>query len=355
LTGGQTQYFGLTAEEDAAADRVAQALFADRRFEHIAKPADTIWYFTCRCWLDKTTDHVPAFIQSHGREVARSVCYIPVEFLSVAHEMELLGIRLLPVDDPRIPALGAWFKLDKPVGCVAAVDSTGTSYERMAERARAEAAHALRRLRVALREQRGVNDHQLRFQLAIAFAFDSGGSGWRHRGDIAYELELDGGVLDLIAEQPVATMPLEPSTDVARKADVALRWMERAWLSGDPLTALLFLFFALEALLGDKSEGLKAHGLAFRQTMLSHILTEGFFHPNRSSPSAAGSSGCSTSTSTVHSSSLGSGKLADQSGRHTLIELIIASLDSSIAAVDELEQAAARTSAGVSRWPCSRS
>jgi hypothetical protein len=70
--------------------------------------------------------------------------------------------------------------------------------------------------------------------------------------------------LDVVAKQPVAAMPLEPSTDIDRKAGMALRWMEAASLSGDPLTALLFLFFALEALLGDKSEGLKAHGLARR-------------------------------------------------------------------------------------------
>jgi hypothetical protein len=64
------------------------------------------------------------------------------------------------------------------------------------------------------------------------------------------------------------------------EGDLALRWMERAWLAGDPLVALLYLFFALEGLLGDKSEGLKAHGLAFRQTMLSHVATGGFGHPN---------------------------------------------------------------------------
>jgi hypothetical protein len=43
----------------------------------------------------------------------------------------------------------------------------------------------------------------------------------------------------------------------------------------------LFLFFALEGILGDKSEGLKAHGLAFRRAMLG-IATRGqFVDPNR--------------------------------------------------------------------------
>jgi len=78
----------------------------------------------------------------------------------------------------------------------------------------------------------------------------------------------------------MSALALNPATDVEKKADLALRWMERAWLAGEPLVGLLFLFFALEALLGDKSEGLKAHLLAFRQMMLSHILTGGFSHPN---------------------------------------------------------------------------
>jgi hypothetical protein len=57
-------------------------------------------------------------------------------------------------------------------------------------------------------------------------------------------------------------------------------WMERACLTGDRLVAMLYRFFALEALLGDKSEGLKAHGLAFREMMLSHVIEGGFRHPN---------------------------------------------------------------------------
>lgn len=283
LAGGEEQYLGLTADEEAAADQAAQALLADLRFEHVHDVGDVVWDFLCKCWVDKATDHVPAFLQSHACEVADHVCYIPVEFLSVTEEIEVLGIRLLRVDDARIPAPGPWFNLDKPVGSVAAIDATGTSHERMAERARVQATHVLRLLRVALREHPAIHDRQLRFQLAIGHSFETGQqSGWTHRDDVAYELDLGGGgdLLGLVATQPIATMPLGPSTDVDKKADLALRWMERAWLSGDPLTALLFLFFALEALLGDKSEGLKAHGLAFRQTMLSHVLTGGFTHPN---------------------------------------------------------------------------
>jgi len=73
----------------------------------------------------------------------------------------------------------------------------------------------------------------------------------------------------------------EPQNDLQRQADLALRWIERGALATEPLEALLFFFFGLEALLGDKSEGLKARGLAFRRAMLSVATTEGFSHPER--------------------------------------------------------------------------
>lgn len=43
---------------------------------------------------------------------------------------------------------------------------------------------------------------------------------------------------------------------------------------------MLYRFFALEALPGDKARGQKAHGLAFRETMLSHVIEGGFRYPN---------------------------------------------------------------------------
>jgi hypothetical protein len=137
-------------------------------------------------------------------------------------------------------------------------------------------------MRVALREHRAIHDRQLRFQLGTSYAFDDNLSGWDTRDDEAYDLGIGPSreLVSMAEDQPVSQMPVHPTTDIEKKADLALRWMERAWLIGDPLVALLYLFFALEALLGDKSERLKAHGLAFRQTMLSHIVEGHFPHPN---------------------------------------------------------------------------
>lgn len=61
-----------------------------------------------------------------------------------------------------------------------------------------------------------------------------------------------------------------------------MRWIEQAFVVGDKqLLELLFCFFALEALLGDKSDGLKAHALAFRRALLGSVVRGHFAHPNR--------------------------------------------------------------------------
>jgi hypothetical protein len=44
---------------------------------------------------------------------------------------------------------------------------------------------------------------------------------------------------------------------------------------------MLYLFFALEAIVGDRSEGLKGEKLALRRAILSHLTTGNFSHPAR--------------------------------------------------------------------------
>jgi hypothetical protein len=89
--------------------------------------------------------------------------------------------------------------------------------------------------------------------------------GWGQRDDVAYDLTLSED-LSLALGRPVAALPSQARNDIERKALLALRWLDKAFLTGDELEALLYRFFALEALLGDKSEGLKAHGLAVGQS-----------------------------------------------------------------------------------------
>lgn len=233
LTNGNTQQLGLLPDEVEAIERTKAALLADFRFEHLGDADDEIWHFTARCWLDRETDHVPTFIERHRQEPMDLVCYLTIEYLSVETETEIFGVRLLPLSDQRIPKDDAWFSLAKPVSCVAAVVVRGTDHEQMAERARVQAGHALRLLRVTLREHDGVHNWQLRFRLGIAYAFEQV-TGWTQRDDMAYDLTLDSELIELVRSQPVAKMLAEPSTDTQRKADLALRWMERAWLLVSP-------------------------------------------------------------------------------------------------------------------------
>ena len=77
---------------------------------------------TAALLADKSTDHVPLFVASHGAEVRKATCYIPVEFLSVTSATEFPGVRLLSVDDPQVPRPTPWFVLEKATACVAAVE-----------------------------------------------------------------------------------------------------------------------------------------------------------------------------------------------------------------------------------------
>jgi hypothetical protein len=187
-------------------------------------------------------------------------------------------VRLLPVDDPQIPPPAPWFVLEKPTGCVAAVEVEGSSFARMADRARDRVNHLLRVTRIA--QSAHVPDFQLRFRIGIGYAFDDRLHGWDRRDDEAYELMLTGQHVTELLSHPAMIIPISGCSDVEEKAGLAMGWMERACLTGDNLLAMLYRFFALEALLGDKSEGLKANGLAFREMMLSHVIEGGFRHPS---------------------------------------------------------------------------
>ena len=281
LVDGRDESIGLLRDEVEALKVAELAVSADLRFEHLRHPDDEVWRFAALCWLDRKTNHVAAFVDEHGRKVLDLVCYIPVEHLSVESPVMACGTELVPLSDERLPSADPrWFPLDAPVGCCAAVPVSGTNHGHMADWAREQATHSLRLLRIALREWIGGNSRQLRFRLGISYAFDEQLSGWAQRDDVAYDLTYGAPLLKVVDGQPIAQLPQQPTCDIEKKANLAAKWVERAWLSGEPLVSLLYLFFALEALLGDKSEGLKAHGLAFRQAMLSHVAMGGFTHPN---------------------------------------------------------------------------
>jgi len=277
--GARMLHIGSAVVE--AMDEAEYALASDLRFEYMTNTLDTLRGFVAWAWFDRDSDHVGPYVAQHAREPDELTCFVPIEYLTVTETMTLAGIRLLPAADANIPgADNEWFALERPIGSVAAIPVTGTNLGNMASRARDAVATALRIARIGLRDHRSINDRQLRFRPATSYAFTNGVFGWADGQDAAYDLTLTPEVLGALERRGIWGMPPVPQTDVQKKADLAVRWMERARFATEPLVALLYLFYALEALLGDKSERLKADGLAFRQLVLSHVVTGGFRHPN---------------------------------------------------------------------------
>lgn len=274
----------LDAQEHEALLAAVDAVSRDPRLEHLGRQADKdVWRFACKASLDRSHDWVPEFFAEHAHEVQEMTCFFPIEALSVSERRELPIGMLLPVDDPEVPAEGMGFSLGEPVGSVLAIPAVGTHLGQMAERAGVLADDMLRVLRVALRDHRSIADMQLLFRRGIGFSFGEGLSGWKRRPDAPANLTLDDELSELLAASPVTRLAGEPANDVERKAQLALRWIERGALAVDPLESILFNFFALETLLGDKSEGEKASGLAYRRAMLDIASSEeqSFSWPDR--------------------------------------------------------------------------
>ena len=235
------------------------AIAADERFEYLAPAEDLIREFAADCAADRQADHVRAFMERHGRDVSKRVCYFGVEFLRVSQAAEVAGIRLLPLDDPEIPDTNPLFKADQSIASFAAVPVTGTDDVQMAARARKLAEHALRVLRVALRQSsHGLNPQQLRFRLGTSHAFAEGACGWQMHDGVAYPLDLLSDLTPILAAAVAGLPPTAPKKSINEKALLAVEWLDRAVFTSDALVATLFRFFALEALLGDASDRLKS-------------------------------------------------------------------------------------------------
>jgi hypothetical protein len=258
-----------------------EAIAADERFEHLIPAGELLGEFAHDCAADRQADHVKAFMDRHGQQATQRICYFGVESLNVKQPAQVASIRLLPLDDPEIPADNPLLGADQRITSYAAVPVTGTSTVQMAARARELAGHALRVLRIALRQSSpGLNAKQLRFRLGTLHAFADGSGGLHQHDDAAYPLELLTDLTPILAAPVMALPPVAAKKSVDEKALLAVAWLDRAVFTADPLVATLFRFFALEALLGDSSDGLKNGLLALRQMTLSRIATGHFRHPD---------------------------------------------------------------------------
>jgi hypothetical protein len=270
----------LTRAEAQLVVQAEREIAQDLRFEHLRTHEihREVRRFFCAAAVDKSTDHVTGFTSRLGREPLGLRCYFPLLYLTVPAPYELAGVLFLPLGHESIPA-GDFLDIAPPCGGVVSVPTRGTNYRLMMERGRDQVHHVLRILRVGLREHRLLHDWQLRFHLGKSYAFDKDYSGWQAPEDTAFENALTDEMREVIEGQPLSKLPYEPQNDVEKKANLALKWMDRARLATEPLVSTLYLFFALEGLLGDRSERLKAHGLVFRRMVLGHAVSGRFSNP----------------------------------------------------------------------------
>lgn len=273
----------LVGSELDALEHLQRTLTEDDRFEYMEKRAvdEATWRFVCLASLRRSESHVDQFVSDHAQEPRHLTCYFPVELLKVPDETEVHGVTFIPADSAVLPE-----KLWAPdpratMESVVGVGCIGTNYERMMLRAREVAEHALRLLRIGLREHRSIHERQLLFRLGVGYWFSDTASGWQRRADEGFGFELNEAMLEVALSPTIATLRVTGTNDVERCANRALQWFEQAQLAVDPLMELLFVFFALEAILGNKAEGTKARGLAIRRAILSHKITGGFAHPGR--------------------------------------------------------------------------
>ncbi len=264
-------------------ESVEVALTEDGRFEYLKKRAieDEAWRFACRAIDRRDEDHVAAFVAEHAREPQHLTCFFPVEGLTVHREVEVSGATLIPAAAIDVPEFVIGPDPGAAMGSAIGVACMGTSNAAMMRRARRGAEHALRVLRAGLRENNAILDQHLQFRLGVSYWFSEGGGGWRTRPEDGFGVELNEALVELAMSAPILSLPAQGGTDIEQSANRALEWFERAQLAADPLVEMLFLFFALEAILGDKSEGSKGEGLALRRAILSHKRTGGFTHPRR--------------------------------------------------------------------------
>jgi hypothetical protein len=259
------------------------ALPEDLRFEYLKdeEVTATTVRFACLACMRPDDDHVPSFIAEHAREPMTRTCRLSVLHLEVTEELELPGATLVPAEDAGLPNPMLGPDPKPTMGCAIAIECVGTNYNKMTLRAEAVAEHALRLLRAGIREERFTPDRELMFVLGESVWFDDGASGWKGGKNASFNYAVDAQTVQNALSVPVAALPMTGGTDIETRASRALKWWERAHFAEDPLIELLFLFFALEAILGSDRVGPKARPLALRRAILAHRTKDHFAHPYR--------------------------------------------------------------------------
>jgi hypothetical protein len=275
-----TSYESISRHGFGLRNQVLSLMGSHPNYEHLdnQQAEGAVWRFVCMSIKDRGSNHVEPFLTRYHKDATDEVIFFSVRHLQVTESMTFSDCDLLPIDDPTIPA-GESLREESDVGSVVRISETGTSMAKQVDRARIRAEYALDLLRVCLRRHNQFHAAQMRFSLGERFATEHG-TGWKRRSDVAYDLTVNPGIVAGVKEWPAASLALVGSNDLERHARLAVDWLARARLTPEPLMETLFLFFALEALLGDRQDKKKGHDLAFRRAMLSHVQRGGFTTPD---------------------------------------------------------------------------
>jgi hypothetical protein len=281
-TESAREWILLSDAESNYIESLAQNLKDDVRFEHLMSPRSVLEQYAWRSFQKKSSDLWETFIDDNAIEPKVDKCFIPVEGLTVTSPIDINGVRFLPTDHPSLPSRELLFDVSLPVRSVAMISTKGTHAKRMVERAQKDVEAVLRRLRIAMRSDLGINTRQLRFRIGESYALEDFMTGVQNRASIVYPIEVTANAIERIILQPVMEIPLNPSNDIDRHVETALRWWERAVAEPDAHVAITFLYFCLEALLGDDSTKLKSVPMILRQSLLCNDVDGIIFSPVQS-------------------------------------------------------------------------
>jgi hypothetical protein len=256
-----------------------RALAADPRFEHLDDQTDAeVWNFACRCALKRGEDQVRAFVETHAKTPEPRVGLFGIAYLEITEPFSVGEVEFLPLPDEASED-GAFLRRDADCRSMAQVTVTGTNLDRMTERARDRVQHALRVLRISLAKPPSLVGSQLRFRLAETWVFQDALHAWQRHDGAPITLELPRPPSEIWDGFQFLELPYDNQNKAQRQAALALEWIDEARLAVNPLHKVLFLFSALEAILGDKSEGLKAPMIVFYRVLLGDVVSGGFSHP----------------------------------------------------------------------------
>jgi hypothetical protein len=254
----------------------------DLRFEQLSDSQlkDSIrWLVSAKLAAHKG-DLAVEFIAKFGGRLKERVVWFSIVHLAVENSFVVNDVTISPIGESirsKIPDED-W---DSRTRSTATVSATGVDEGKMIVRARQSIREALSILRTELPFLLIMAaDEQLRFDtgLSCGFVDDSRPFVWNQLAS-NIDLTLREDLIDRFDEDRLSLKSVGPG--IRKKLRISYGWLDRARATDDMPVRALFLFFALEAILGDKSAGRKSLRLAFIEALLSHVEEGSFRSPNK--------------------------------------------------------------------------